>query len=243
MEFYSRMKIYAVLPVMIFACSGCVAMSRTPPADGQVEQIIPEKKDAGAVSEVTLPQLQNIKGEELEEYIQKKGVIFAKTEFSGLLSTRYVKFLFTDKEDPEHKFQLHIGEITGQQTVPWEVKAVRPGYFFVELPAGRYTITSVTIPVGSTTATEDMNVDLEVLADMICYVGTLKMVGTKERIKLGGVPVIKPGFEYTLDVIDEREEGAAAFKQNYPTYPHGVSIKLMKVNALSDKSGEDTLGG
>lgn len=231
------MKKYAVLAIVIFTCSGCASMRHKPPVEGALEQIVPEKD-----MEAALPQLQNIKGEELEEYIQKKGVIFAKTDFSGLLATRYVKFLFTDKDDPEHKFQLHIAEMTGQQTFPWEVKAVRPGYFFVEFPIGRYTITSVTIPVGSTTATEDMNVDLEVVADTICYVGTLKMVGTKERIKLGGVPVIKPGFEYTVEVIDEREEGAAAFKQNYPNYPRGVSIKLMKVNALSGKSDETAPG-
>ena len=238
MKFCSRMKKYVVAVAVVFVCSGCASMNRKAPAEGTLEQIVPEKD-----AETVPPQLQNIKGEELEEYIQKKGVIFAKTDFSGLLATRYVKFLFTDKEDSKHKFQLHIGETSGQQTVPWEVKAVRPGYFFVELPTGKYTITSVTIPVGSTTATEDMDVDLEVLADTICYVGTLKMVGTKERIKLGGVPVIKPGFEYTVEVIDEREEGAAAFKQNYPNYPHGVSIKLMKVNVLSGKGDEVVPGG
>ena len=236
------MKKHAFLLAVIIACSGCVSAGRTHPADKRLEQIIPEKKGMEASTEAAPPQLQNIKGEELEEYIQKKGVIFAKTEFSGLLATRYVKFLFTDKEDSEHKFQLLIGETAEQQAFPWDVKTVRPGYFFVELPAGKYTIESVSIPVGSTTATEDMNVDLEVLANTICYVGTLKMVGTKERIKLGGLPVIKPGFEYTVEVIDEREEGAAAFKQNYPNYPYGVSIKLMKVNALPVKSDEGASG-
>lgn len=82
-------------------------------------------------------------------------------------------------------------------------------------------------------ATEEMDVSLEVIPDAICYVGTLKMVGTKEKIKLGGVPVIKPGFEYTVEVIDEREEGAAAFNRNYPDFPHGVLIKLMQVNTPS----------
>ena len=176
------------------------------------------------------PELQNIKGEELEEYVQKKGVIFAKTDFQGLLETRYVKFLLEDQEDSTHKFLLHIGENSDQQTFPWNVKMAKRGYFFVELPVGRYKISSVSIPVGSTTATEDMDVILEVIPDAICYVGTLKMVGTKEKIKLGGVPVIKPGFEYTVEVLDEREEGVEAFSQNYPNFPHDMSVKLMQVN-------------
>lgn len=199
------------------------------------EKIVPKQEEAEFIDSDAPSELQNIKGEELEEYVQKNGVIFAKTDFQGLLKTRYVKFLFEDQDDPEHKFQLHIGENSGQQTFPWDVKSVKPGYFFVELPAGRYKIISVTIPVGSTTATEEMNVTLEVLPDAVCYVGTLKMVGTKEKIKLGGVPVIKPGFEYTIEVIDEREEGSVTFSKNYPDFPHGVSIQLMQVNQLPSK--------
>ena len=208
--------------------SGCVTVGKVPVPE-EPEKIVPEQPMVEFEEEQDPQELQNIKGEELEEYVQKKGVIFAKTDFQGLLKTRYVKFLFEDQDDAKHKFHLHIGDHSEQKTFPWEVKTVMPGYFFVELPAGRYKMSSVTIPVVSTTATEDMNVTLEVLPNAICYVGTLKMVGTKEKIKLGGVPVIKPGFEYTVEVIDEREEGAAAFTQNYPNFPHGVSIKLMQV--------------
>jgi len=206
--------------------SGCVTLQKA----SEPEVIIPKQPNVEFDKSEAPPELQNIKNEQLEGYVQKKGVIFAKTDFQGLLETRYVKFLFEDQDDPEHKFQLHIGESSGQQAFPWEVKSVKPGYFFVELPAGHYKITSITIPVGSTTATEEMNVSLEVVPDTICYVGTLKMVGTKEKIKLGGVPVIKPGFEFTVEVLDQREEGSQAFNQNYPNFPHGVSIKLMQVN-------------
>jgi len=214
------------LIIVICFSSGCISLQKA----SELEKIIPEQRKAEFKDPDAPSELQNIKGEDLEEYVQKNGVIFAKTDFQGLLETRYVKFLFEDQDDPEHKFQLHIGENSGQQAFPWEVKSVKPGYFFVELPAGRYKIVSVTIPVGSTTATEEMDVTLEVLPDAVCYVGTLKMIGTKEKIKLGGVPVIKPGFEYSIEVIDEREEGFEAFIKNYPDYPHGVSIKLMQVN-------------
>lgn len=220
------------IPLIIISfLSGCISLQKA----SEPEKIVPEQEEAEFIDTDVPSELQNIKGEDLEEYVQKNGVIFAKTDFQGLLETRYVKFLFEDQDDPEHKFQLHIGENSGQQTFPWDVKSVKPGYFFVELPAGRYKIISVTIPVGSTTATEAMNVTLEVLPDAVCYVGTLKMVGTKEKIKLGGLPVIKPGFEYTIEVIDEREEGSVAFSKNYPDFPHGVSIQLMQVNQLPSK--------
>jgi hypothetical protein len=187
-----------ICTLLVLACflSGCVSLQKV----SEPEQIVPQQKVAAFEDTDAPPELQNIKGEDLEEYVKKKGVIFAKTDFQGLLETRYVQFLFEDRD----------------------VKSVKPGYFFVELPAGRYKIVSVSIPVGSTTATEKMDVTLDVLPDAACYVGTLKMIGTKEKIKLGGVPVIKPGFEYTVEVVDEREEGAAAFKKNYPDFPHGV---------------------
>ena len=210
--------------------AGCAALRNAPRPQVLPEQIIKAQDESASAVIEKPPDLQNIKGEELQQYLQKKGVIFAKTDFRGLLETRYVKFLFEDQDDSSHKFQLHIGGHSGEQGLPWEEKTVKPGYFFVELPAGKYKISSVTIPVGSTMAMEDMDVSLEVLPNTVCYVGTLKMVGTKERIKLGGVPVIKPGFEFTVDVLDEREEGAATFRKNYPNYPHSVSIKLMQVN-------------
>lgn len=122
-----------ILLLLIFSCflsSGCVSLSKV----SEPEKIVPEQQKAEFEESKAPPELQNIKGEELEEYVQKKGVIFAKTDFQGLLKTRYVKFLFEDQDDPEHKFQLHIGENSGQQTFPWNVKSVKPGYFFVELP-------------------------------------------------------------------------------------------------------------
>lgn len=219
------MKRIFILVISTCFLIGCVSLQKV----SELERIIPEQPKTDIEDPNVPPVLQNINDEDLEEYAEKKGIIFAKTDFQGLLETRYVKFLFEDQDDPAHKFQLHIGENSGQQTFPWDVKTVKPGYFFVELPAGRYKIISVTIPVGSTTATEEMAVTVEVIPDTVSYVGTLKMVGTKERIKLGGLPVIKPGFEFTVEVLDEREEGSKAFSRNYPNFPHGVSIKLMQV--------------
>ncbi|MCK4881566.1 MAG: hypothetical protein KAS92_00920 [Candidatus Omnitrophica bacterium] len=235
------MKKILMVCILALIFSGCVSLQKADlPEDSlEAEEIVTDQEEtAEKVSPILdlSPELQNIKGEELEGYVQKKGVVFSKTDFQGLLETRYVKFLFEDTEDPMHKFQLHIGENSDQQTFPWDVKTVKPGYFFVELPVGRYKISSVSIPVGSTMATEKMNVTLEVVPNTICYAGTLKMVGTKEKIKLGGLPVIKPGFEYTVEVLDEREEGAEAFRLNYPNFLHDISVKLMQVNVVSPEN-------
>ena len=226
------MQKFGIFCIISFILSGCVTLQKVPVPENLPEKVVQEHPKNLPEPPDTSPELENIKSEKLEKYVEKKGIIFAKTDFQGLLETRYVKFLFEDLEDPTHKFQLHIGENSDQQTFPWDVKTVKPGYFFVELPAGRYKISSVSIPVGSTVATEAINVTLEVIPNTICYVGTLKMIGTKEKIKLGGLPVIKPGFEYTVEVLDQREEGANAFRQNYPNFPNDVSINLMQVNTL-----------
>ncbi|MCK5179425.1 MAG: hypothetical protein KAR32_07830, partial [Candidatus Omnitrophica bacterium] len=235
---YSMKKILVIL-IIGFIFSGCVSLQKVSlPEDLSEEAVKVDEESFKDISESPDPssELQDIKSEELAGYVEKKGVVFAKTDFQGLLETRYVKFLFENLEDSTHTFQLHIGENSDQQTFPWDVKTVKPGYFFVELPVGRYKISSVSIPVGSTMATEEMDVTLEVIPDTVCYVGTLKMVGTKEKIKLGGLPVIKPGFEYTVEVLDEREEGIKVFRQDYPNFLQDISIKLMQVNGTSPGS-------
>jgi len=174
------------------------------------------------------PELVNIEEEELKQYAISHGVIIAKTDFQGVLKTRYVKLLFEHQENGS-KFQLHIGDRVEQQQFPWEVKMVEPGYFFIELPAGPYEISSLAIPVGSTMAEESMKIALEVIPNAMTYIGTLKVIGTKEKIKLGGLPVIKPGFEYTVEILDEQQEGITAFRQQYPTIANNIEINIMKV--------------
>jgi len=197
----------------------------------EVEEKTPPEKDLIETTprDSSLKQ-QDVKEGEIEKAEVKKGLIFAKTDFQGVLQTSFVKLFFENQENSQYKFQLHIGEKSRVTAFSWDVKIVQPGYFFIELPAGSYRITSVSIPVGSTMATEDIDINLEVVPDKAVYIGTLKLVGTKEKIKLGGVPVIKPGFEYTAFVIDEREEGFAAFRQNYPNAPNEIEINLMKLN-------------
>jgi len=108
-----------ICTLIIFTCflSGCISLQKASEPEKIIpEQIIPKQREAEFKDPNAPSELQNIKGEDSEEYIQKNGVIFAKTDFRGLLETHYVNFLFEDQDDPEHKFQLHIGENSGQQT-------------------------------------------------------------------------------------------------------------------------------
>lgn len=174
------------------------------------------------------PALENLNTQELKEYVQKEGVVFGKTDFQGVLKAIYVKLTLENKKDAEQKYQLYVGVPSDQESSFFDFKTVGPGYFFIKLPQGTYKISSVSIPVGSTQATEETSVEFDVLPDTISYIGTLKMTGTKERIKLGGVPVIKPGFDYTIDIKDEQKEGEEMFHKNYPEINKEIVIRLMR---------------
>lgn len=212
--------------ISILLLSGCATTKETPPVElveTKVEKVEPPEAPLSK-------DLQNVKGEELEEYIKKNGVVFAKTDFSGVLKTTYVKLLFEHQDNSEDVFQIFIGDKSQKPSILHNVKTVKPGYFFIELPEGEYTISSISIPVGTTLATEETNVTFSVVPDSIVYIGTLKVVGTKEKIKLGGVPVIKPGFEYSIEIIDESKEAEGAFRQRYPDVPNDIVVQLMQLN-------------
>jgi len=196
-----------------------VPITLSPPGSEE----IPQQSDSSV-------ELQNIQDEELEGYVEKRGIVFAKTDFKGVLGTSYVKLLLENQEVEENKFQLHIGNKAAQNVLLWDVKSVEPGYFFIELPEGPYKMTSISIPVGTTLATEKIDIEFRVKAGTIVYMGTLQVIGTKEKIKLGGVPVLKPGFEYLAVILDEHEEGIAAFKERYPHVPNEIMVDLMNLN-------------
>jgi len=214
----------ALIIVSLIGCTTAQPPSAPPSsvtrASGPAEEAKPQP---------TPPELRNVPEENLATPNVKNGVIFAKTDFQGVLEKTYVKLLFEDIANSANKFQLYIGDKEGPQPFMWDVNPVKPGYFFIELPAGNYRITSISIPVGSTQATERTDITLQVLPEKVTYIGTLQMVGIKEKIRLGGVPVIRPGFEYAANIINEKEEALQTFQQRYPRYSHQVIINLMNL--------------
>ena len=212
-----------ILFFLVISLAGCATAK--PPA--------PQKAKTPPASAVknNKYQLHNIQTEEIGPYAEKKGVIFAKTDFVGILKTKYVRLMFEDVHTGD-VFQLYIADKTSGADFPsWMANPVEPGYFFIELPAGTYKISSVSIPVGSALATETSEIRFDVLPNAIVYLGTLKMTGIKEKIKLGGFPVIQPGFDYDAAVVDEQAEGIKAFREKYPQVTDKVVVQLMKLNA------------
>ena len=218
----SILNIVKYLPVIfiVFTFTGCSTSKKSSghsPAPASF--ILPQKQTTSAA------ESKDIKKQPPDNPANKKGVVFGKTDFQGILQTNYVKLIFENLDNSMQQFQLNIGN---QPENIWEGKTVQPGYFFIELPAGKYKISSISIPVGSTLASEQADMFFEVIPHNVVYVGTLKVIGTKEKIKLGGVPVIQPGFEYNVEILDERDEGIAAFRKNYPNVPDKILIHLLK---------------
>lgn len=191
------------------------------------------------VQEVTLHKDQPSEQQGEEEGVEvetpvPKGTIFAKTDFQGIVKASYVQLSIIDLADESKTYQLYIGDKARQQSFPWKIQTVQPGYFFINLPVGNYRIHSISIPVSTTVATEPMDITFEVKLDKIVYLGTLKVVGTKEKIKLGGVPLLKPGFEYTAELVDEREEAMEELRQRFQDLEGDVEVQLIEINRRSN---------
>lgn len=156
------------------------------------------------------------------------GVIFGKVDFRGLLKVDYVKLNIIDERDPQKHYELVFSG--GDQYSPsgWDARPVDPHYFFLELPAGRYRISTISIPVGTAVAAEQANISFEVEKGTVIYLGTLRVTGTNQKIRFGGVPLLRPGFEYRVEIADERETAIAKFKNRYPGVNRNVQVKLMK---------------
>ena len=212
--------------IFIFWISGC-ATAPARPSHG------PKIKLPGTVvftEQETSGGLANVENKDMGEYVHRRGVVFAKTDFRGVLQATYVRLRIEGEGKYTRSFFLDIEGKPEENSLFGSGKMVKPGYFFIELPAGTYRISSVAIPVGSTLAEEDISISFEVLPNAVVYMGTLQVVGTNEKVKLGGVPLIKPGFDYEAAILDERGEGIYAFHKRYPNIPVEVEARLMRVN-------------
>ena len=209
---------------------------------------------------------RNVQGDSETEPVL--GSVFAKTEFTGVLKAPYVKLtirliekvrddegselaaiteedkLSSDKDkekvlQEDETFAIYIGDKQGKK-YPWRDRSVEAGYFLIDLEPGIYRIERIAIPVGSTLAEEKISLVFEVVAEKVNYLGTLRVVGTKERIKLGGVPVLRPGFEYTADVINEFDEAKMNFETQFISGQDKKTIQklLMVLEGQNEQSAE-----
>lgn len=204
-----------LLLMCIILVAGCTTLQE-PAGEKPVIKASPQS--------TTTPKLETAPAVETKQEAppeQKMGVVFGRAQFEGLLQTKYVRLIFVDISDPQKRFQIVIGD--SEESNP----LLEEGYFFVELPVGSYRFSAVAIPVGSTQAVEEIDVRFDVVEKKVSYLGTLKLTGTKERVRLGGLPVIRPGFEYTYQIVDERQEATKAFMRQYPSFPSEMIFRLM----------------
>ena len=163
------------------------------------------------------------------------GKVFAKTDFSGVAQTSYVRLSIADLRNPDKSYQLFIGDKSRQRSYAWKVeRTVMPSYFFIELPPSLYKFHLISIPVGTATADESMDIVFEVTENRTNYLGTLKVSGIEEKIRFGGIPVIKPGFDYRVQVSDDRDTAIKVFHQRYPKEQQPIDVRLMQVNLPSN---------
>jgi hypothetical protein len=158
-----------------------------------------------------------------------KGIIFFKTQFEGILDSSYVKLIILDRINPKDMFELYLSDQREGNYLPWEIKIRKNGYSYLRLPVGKYRIATVSVPVGTTQATEVIDINFDVLPGKVLYLGTLILNGTKEKIRLGGVPIIKPGFEYTVKILDEAGEAESEFRRTFPHNKNGIQNKVMVI--------------
>lgn len=156
------------------------------------------------------------------------GIIFGKADFRGILKVEYVKLNIVDEDNPQKHYELLFGERDENNEPRWDARPLEPHYFFLELPAGHYRITTISIPVGTTLATENADIAFTVQKETVIYLGTLRVVGTDQKIRFGGVPFLRPGFEYRVEIINEKEEALITFKNKYPNLDREIQVNLMK---------------
>jgi hypothetical protein len=199
-------KFYYLL-IIVFLSSGCASALKS----SSVNRSVPSEKKAAAP-----------KGQPVKPAVSG-GIIFGKADFRGVLKVEYVKLLIVDEIAPEKTYDLFFGDRTGETAA-----AVQPNYFFLELPASKYRITAISIPVGTTLATEKTDIAFTVEKGSLIYLGTLRVTGTDQKIRFGAVPLIKPGFDYKVDILNEKEEAVREFRNRYPLIRNEIDVKLMQ---------------
>ena len=200
--------VFPLISILLF--SGCATTSSTQTTIDEVPAV------EQAVADKTIPVAEAQIQEQVEEVLEEQniiptGIVFAKVDLRGVVEKSYATFSIRNLDDPQYVFELTLGDREQNDGFPWVLQQTENGYFFIELPQGRYQITSVSIPVSSTLAVEPINIYFDVSLQQASYLGYLTIDGTKEKIHWGGIPVVKPGFEYTTMLAHKELEAYTLF--------------------------------
>ena len=104
-----------IVLILALVLNGCSTVSAVKEVSSELEPIVTiavePTVDSVEITQETKdvsPVLQNVNEDELDQYSLKKGIIFAKTDFQGVLKKSYVKFLFQEQGNLSNNFQLLI---------------------------------------------------------------------------------------------------------------------------------------
>lgn len=230
------MKRFIFFSLLVIFSIGCAHLPKSQ------DLILTREQEKVKVEESVIPDQVSVEPQDIsEEAIEEEdiemvtsGLSFGKTDFQGVLKTSYVRLSIIDRSDAKKVYHLYIGDKPSHKTFLWQGKTVEPGYFFIDLPQGEYKINAIAIPVGSAMAVEAADMDFSVELDSITYLGTLSVTGTKEKVRLGGVPVIKPGFEYTVQILDERDEAVEELLTRLPHNERKINFSLIQIRSDTD---------
>lgn len=200
-----------------FVCAGCSTVRTSKEPD--VAQVVPRLAEPrGAPLEAKPAVKKNT----------PPGIIFGKADFRGLLKVQYVKMNIVDEDNPEKQYELLFGDRDENNAPVWDARPIEPHYFFLELPVGKYRIKAISIPVGTTLATETTDIIFIVERETVIYLGTLRVTGTDQKIRFGGVPLLRPGFAYKVEIINEIDEAVHKFRLKYPSVKREIQVELMR---------------
>ncbi len=187
-------------------------------------------------------QLSNLKQNYALDSRSDKSVVFGKVIYNSddffFKRIPFLKFKIRNIADTEIKYNLKLGDAESMFALPWNLKFFKSEYFFIELEPGNYEIYSISMPYGrdlSNIISETTSIIFSIEPNSISYLGTLQLTILKNTTKVGGLPLLKAGFVYKANLLDEQEEAVKEFRIKYPLLSEEIKIKLMNIKQITNE--------
>ena len=103
---------------------GCrtIPQKETPKESSSRSQELPRKLPAVPAQ----PPAPEVSPEEVP--VVPQGMIFAKTQFEGVVKKSYIRLTIVDQQDKSKVYHLYIGDKSRQLDFPWNTQTIQPGY-------------------------------------------------------------------------------------------------------------------
>ena len=169
----------------------------------------------------TTPATSNIP----QNYVFKKNgrsIIIGKVKFENIEGDFKEGALAFVNEQTDKVYPIKLGLPT-RQTPAFNGKVLAEYYYFIELPAGQYSIGEVAATHGKFSPFEIhlLNANLTIGQNSIVYVGTIRVHGVGKSLEHIG-PITED------EIINEQNDVIKAFKSEYPQFQDTkVSVKVI----------------